>query len=140
MSDLSAVTADGEAMPVQPSPHRHLIVRHVHPEWHGHCDPMKRGHKRCNRPHWHFLWRHSHMPRRDRAGFRRRFGVGIVESSGVPWASLGIHIDWHTPTIDLYLGRITVQVGRNQHAERFTFDRFKGTGHTDQCLCQREAA
>jgi hypothetical protein len=40
--------------------HWHLIVRHVHPDWHGHCDPAQRGYKLCSRPHWHFLWRHRH--------------------------------------------------------------------------------
>lgn len=39
--------------------HRHLITRHRHPDWHGHCDPERRGYKRCDRQHWHLWWRHD---------------------------------------------------------------------------------
>lgn len=42
--------------------HRHLIVRHVHPGWHGHCDPEERGYKPCDQPHWHIWWSHAHAP------------------------------------------------------------------------------
>lgn len=41
-------------------PHRHLVARHVHPNWHGHCDPDEPGYKPCDQAHWHFWWRHRH--------------------------------------------------------------------------------
>lgn len=64
-SQIEAMTKEPESA----RPHRHLIVRHVHPEWHGHCgDPLKRGWKPCGRPHWHFWWKHSHP---DNNGGRR---------------------------------------------------------------------
>lgn len=40
--------------------HRHVLVRHVHPDWLGHSDPTRRGHKPADRPHWHLWWRHDH--------------------------------------------------------------------------------
>jgi hypothetical protein len=42
--------------------HWHLIARHKHPGWHGHCtaDRDGDGWHSCERPHWHFLWRHRH--------------------------------------------------------------------------------
>lgn len=39
-----------------PRRHWHFLVRHGHPEWHGHC---KRGHT-CERTHWHGPFRHRH--------------------------------------------------------------------------------
>lgn len=44
--------------------HRHLVVRHTHPQWHGHCDTSKPGFKPCDRPHWHFWWKHEHADER----------------------------------------------------------------------------
>lgn len=41
--------------------HRHVLVRHRHPTWHGHCDPHKPGFKRCDRWHWHWRWTHYHI-------------------------------------------------------------------------------
>ena len=53
--------------------HRHLIVRHRHSNWHGHCDVELAGSGRvfflrpgwprckpCAIPHWHLWWRHDH--------------------------------------------------------------------------------
>jgi hypothetical protein len=50
------------AHPIHPHerPHRHLVTRHTHPEWHGHCDPDVPGYKPCGQSHWHFWWRHAH--------------------------------------------------------------------------------
>lgn len=47
-------------VPENAARHWHLITRHRHPFWHGHCDQSKRGYKRCSRWHWHFVWRHEH--------------------------------------------------------------------------------
>lgn len=48
--------------PVVPASRRHwhLITRHKHPEWHGHCSADVDGWHSCERTHWHFLWRHRH--------------------------------------------------------------------------------
>lgn len=73
----------------------------------------------------------------DRAGFSRRWGVHVFQASRAPFLSLGVHVDWHTPTLDLHVGRTQVQIGRNnwQGEGRFSFRRHKSDGHTDQCLC-----
>jgi hypothetical protein len=57
---------------------------------------------------------------------------------GAPMFSLGVHIDLHTPTIDVHLPFYTIQVGRNhweQDGRRFAYldepDRWNG--HSDNC-------
>lgn len=76
----------------------------------------------------------------DRAGFQRRWGVHIFRGGGgYPWFSLGIHLDWHTPTLDLHIGRSLVQVGRNNwegESRLSVLPPTRGDGHTDQCLCE----
>lgn len=81
--------------------------------------------------------RHVSMTRRDRAGFTRRWGIHVVWVRGAPWISLGVHFDWHTPTLDLHIGKGVVQIGRNQwDAERrVEIAVERGSGHTDQCTC-----
>lgn len=72
----------------------------------------------------------------DRAGFTRRWGIHAVWASGAPFVSLGVHLDWHTPTIDLHIGKGFVQLGRNQHDRegRISWFRHRNDGHTDQCV------
>lgn len=44
----------------------------------------------------------------------RPWGLIVWRSlRGAPFFSLGIHVDLHTPTIDLHLPGWTVQLGRN---------------------------
>jgi hypothetical protein len=80
--------------------------------------------------------------RSDRAGFVRRWGVYVHrQPRRSPWLSLGVHLDWHTPTLDLYLLAWVVQIGRNvwQPTGRFHYgDGGVGTGHTDQCMCYED--
>ena len=73
----------------------------------------------------------------DRAGFTRRWGIHLLWTHGAPWFSLGIHLDWHTPTLDLFIARGGVQIGRNMwDAEgRIGVGTNQSSGHTDQCLC-----
>ena len=51
--------------------------------------------------------------------------------------SLGIHIDLHTPTLDLHLPLFTVQLGRNDwQGRRFVYHDDPTpawNGHTDNC-------
>jgi hypothetical protein len=70
------------------------------------------------------------------------------EQHGAPFVSVGIHIDLHTPTVDLHVPFWTVQLGRNLYwrkanampGMRFLFgdrllvsDAERWTGHTDNC-------
>lgn len=75
----------------------------------------------------------------DRAGFTRRWGVHVFrDPANTPWASLGLHLDWHTPSLDLFLVKFVVQIGRNQHDSEGRFSYAANPpadGHTDQCLC-----
>lgn len=79
---------------------------------------------------------------RDAGGFERRWGVSVFrEPRRSPWISVGLHLDWHTPTLDLHLVRWVVQVGRNvwQEGRRFVYaESGTATGHTDQCTCPRD--
>lgn len=52
--------------------------------------------------------------------------------------SLGLHVDWHTPTLDLHFLVWTVQLGRNVWQPRGRFHYVTAghwTGHTDNCSC-----
>lgn len=75
--------------------------------------------------------------RTDRAGFVRHWGVAVfVEPVKAPWVSLGMHFDWHTPTLTLYVWKFMVTVGRNEW-EPGWFHYHGGhawSGHTDQCM------
>jgi hypothetical protein len=77
----------------------------------------------------------------DSAGFTRRYGIHVFHIARAPWFSLGIHIDWHTPTLDLFVGRWTIQTGKNQwdRESRFEFYNEVSSGHTDQCTDRRTA-
>lgn len=66
----------------------------------------------------------------------RPWGIVIFSNMlGAPMLSLGIHVEWHTPTIDLHVFRWTVQIGRNDwNGRRFAY--YPGEqwhGHTDNC-------
>lgn len=83
----------------------------------------------------------AYVPR-DRAGFHRRWGIYVHrQPHGAPWISFGFHLDWHTPTFDLYLLLWVVQVGRNvwqEDGRHFYYsDGGVASGHTDQCMCER---
>lgn len=70
-------------------------------------------------------------------------------NTGAPFFSLGIHVDLHTPTVDIHLPGWTVQVGRNGYwgvvgsmdgvtshlGGRIIVARSLGpwNGHTDNC-------
>lgn len=65
--DLNASDTKGEQAPVQ---HRHRLVFHRHPDWHGHC-PLEEfeldgvtytdvNHWRCGRWHFHLPFKHRH--------------------------------------------------------------------------------
>jgi len=71
----------------------------------------------------------------DRVGFTRRWGMNASWSRGAPWLSLGVHFDWHTPTLDLHIGKGWLQIGRNQWEGVGRFSVYVGRfdGHTDQC-------
>lgn len=73
----------------------------------------------------------------DRAGFTRRWGVHWFVARRTPCLSLGIHVDWHTPTLDLHIGRSLLQIGRNnwEGERRLVKVVTISTGHTDQCCC-----
>jgi hypothetical protein len=44
----------------------------------------------------------------------RRWGVVVFRNLiGAPMFSLGIHVDLHTPTLDLHVADYMVQIGRN---------------------------
>lgn len=61
---------------------------------------------------------------------------------GSPFLSLGVHLDWHTPTLDLHVLVWTVQVGRNvwQDGRRFVYSGGGvASGHTDHCQCFSQA-
>lgn len=74
--------------------------------------------------------------------------------TGAPMVSLGVHFDWHTPTLDLHLPGWTVQLGRNGYwgltAPALDGDRTwlggrvwlsrqgRWQGHTDNCDHERE--
>jgi hypothetical protein len=74
---------------------------------------------------------------------------------GAPYVSLGVHVDFHTPTLDFHLPFCTVQLGRNGYWRRadglpgmwFLFeDRVlihtpteRWGGHSDNCDHEREA-
>lgn len=78
----------------------------------------------------------------DSAGFNRYWGIGIFHTKKAPWFSLGIHLDWHTPTLDFHIGKSAIQIGRNQWEEgkRITFGTNTSSGHTDQCTCRSASA
>lgn len=66
----------------------------------------------------------------------RPWGVTVFRNvKGVPMASLGIHVDLHTPTVDLHLPLVTVQIGRNNwDGRRFAYHGGEvWRGHTDNC-------
>lgn len=70
--------------------------------------------------------------------FRRRWGITVFWTTGAPFFSLGIHIDLHTPTVDLHVGSGCVQIGRNMwNGKRFVFATQGWSGHTDNCDHQR---
>ncbi len=81
-----------------------------------------------------FLGTPEYPVRTDRAGFPRRWGVNVFWARGAPWVSVGIHVDWHTPTLDLHIGRGAIQVGRNNWQGRLMVAIHRSDGHTDQCL------
>lgn len=49
--------------------------------------------------------------------------------------SLGVHVEFHTPTLDLHLPFYTVQIGRNNYdGRRFAyFDGHERFTHSDNC-------
>lgn len=66
----------------------------------------------------------------------RPWGVTVFSNArGVPMVSFGVHVDFHTPTLDLHLPFVTVQVGRNNwEGRRFVFHAAEPwNGHTDNC-------
>lgn len=70
----------------------------------------------------------------DGAGFERRWGVQAFWCRGAPWFSLGVHLDWHTPTLDVHFARGSAQVGRNNWRRTFDFVTDTSDGHTMQCV------
>lgn len=67
---------------------------------------------------------------------QRPWGLTVYRSAiGAPMWSLGVHLDLHTPTLDIHLPWHTVQVGRNNwEGKRFTFRRgAPWNGHSDNC-------
>lgn len=73
----------------------------------------------------------------------RPWGIVIFRQAiGVPMLSLGIHVELHTPTVDLHLPLITVQIGRNDwQGRRFVYHSGEPwNGHTDNCDHVRDSA
>jgi len=71
---------------------------------------------------------------------KRPWGIVVFQNSRwVPMFSLGIHVDLHTPTVDLHLPLITVQIGRNDwQGRRFVIHPTEPwDGHTMNCDHQR---
>lgn len=73
----------------------------------------------------------------------RRWGVYVFRQvRGAPMVSLGIHLDLHTPRLDLHLPVHTVCIGRIvwQATGRAFYldDHERWSGHTDDCW-HREA-
>lgn len=60
MSELGTINT------TEPPLHRHWLVFHRHPDWHGHCytvDPyMDLRDHRCRRWHFHLPFKHRHTP------------------------------------------------------------------------------
>lgn len=71
--------------------------------------------------------------------FVRRWGVTVYQNARwVPMVSLGVHIDWHTPLIDLHLPLVTISIGRTLYeiGPRVVVNRAEPwAGHTDMCSC-----
>lgn len=69
----------------------------------------------------------------------RRWGVYVFRvARGAPMVSLGIHIDLHTPRVDLHLPLVLVSIGRivwEPGTRRFFYldDHERWGGHTDDC-------
>lgn len=80
----------------------------------------------------------------------RPWGINVFrQNRGAPMVSLGIHLDLHTPTVDIHLPRWLVQIGRNTYwtpgnglrgmrfycGGRVTIidDGVRWSGHTDNC-------
>jgi hypothetical protein len=59
------------------------------------------------------------------------------QDRGAPMVSLGVHIDLHTPTLDLHLPFHTVQIGRNHwegDGRRFVSHQAEPwNGHSGNC-------
>lgn len=66
----------------------------------------------------------------------RPWGVTVFcNAIGAPMVSIGVHVDFHTPTIDLHLPRHTVQIGRNNYNGRrlAIHPAQRWGGHSDNC-------
>lgn len=73
----------------------------------------------------------------------RRWGIYVFRQfHGAPMVSLGVHLDWHTPRMELHLPLVTISIGRivwEPGGGRFFYlDGGRWGGHTDDCW-HREA-
>ena len=74
---------------------------------------------------------------------KRPWGVTVFQNARwAPMLSLGVHVDLHTPTLDLHLPFLTVQIGRNNwDGRRFVVHPAeRWNGHTDNCDHSRQGA
>jgi hypothetical protein len=73
---------------------------------------------------------------RDRYGFLRLYGIEVFRDLHLPGMSLGLHLDWHTPLLDLHVGRSIIQIGRIVYeGKRFCVHTHDAKGHTVGCRC-----
>ena len=76
----------------------------------------------------------------------RRWGVyAFRQLRGAPMVSLGVHLDLHTPRVDLHVPLWTVCIGRIVwhlgHQRVFVLDDHRRwSGHTDDCWHREELA
>jgi hypothetical protein len=75
----------------------------------------------------------------------RRWGVYVFRNlRGAPMVSLGVHLDLHTPVVDIHLPVFTVKVGRMYLASDPGWFRYIGgperwSGHMGDCGCNDNA-